>query len=167
MTAAWVTIALLVLGVPLLAFWVGGRRFWGRLEARAANDPASEIMRRHGLTTGEAAAVVDAVTRGAALEDRRQRAAAVELAELTSRQLYPTWDEASNWRRVGLVFTVLWVLLVVGSAVFTAVFRGLGEVSWLHLVWVAAVVGPPLVQGAKLRKTIALNATSGDEGDPA
>jgi hypothetical protein len=37
-TGAWVAVGLLLLGLPLLAWWVGGRRFWARLERLAGSD---------------------------------------------------------------------------------------------------------------------------------
>jgi hypothetical protein len=157
-TAAWLTITLLVLGVPLAAWWLGGRRFWARHDARAAGDPAAEIMRRHGLTTKEATQVVSAVPAGRELADPRMRAAAVELAELTLEQVLPRWHEASVGRRIVIAFSAVWVVVVLAGSVFVAVFEGLGEVSWFHLAGAAVVVGSPLWQSRKLRQTIALNS---------
>jgi hypothetical protein len=62
MTAAWVTIAVLVLAVPVLAFWLGGRRFWGRLSPGAEADPWRETMHRLGLSPQEMAKVEAAGT---------------------------------------------------------------------------------------------------------
>jgi hypothetical protein len=157
-TAAWIFVAVLIIGLPLLAWWLGGRRFWARQEAR---DPAVEIMRRHGLTTAEAARVVAAVPRGSELEDPRMRAAAVELAQLTLAQVVPTWQDASTGRRVLLVLTSVWVLVVVANAAFAVAFGNLGDVSWFHLAGAAVIVGSPFWQSRRLRQTIALNAGPG------
>jgi hypothetical protein len=76
-----VSIAVLVMGVPLLVWWVGGRLFWGRLRPGADPDPWGDRMRRFGLTPGEAAQVESAVAWGVELHDDRLRRAAVTLAE--------------------------------------------------------------------------------------
>jgi hypothetical protein len=161
-TAAWVTVVLLVLGVPLLAFWLGGRRVWARIEARGANDPAAEILRRHGLSTREAGEVVSAVTRGEALADPGQRAAAVELAELTLRNLYPRWQDASVTRRVFRVLAAVWAVSAVSALVFAVAFGRLGDVNWFVLPLIFSSVGTPLWQSWKLRRAVALNSGPAD-----
>jgi hypothetical protein len=160
-TAAWVTIALLVLGVPLLAWWIGSRRFWTRLEVRSGADPASAIMRHHGLSTGQAAAVGTAVMRGQALEGSRQRAAAVELAQLTLDQLFPSWDDASVGRRVVRVLGLLWILTAAVGLVFAVVFDRLADINWFTVALVFAAVATPVVQRRRLNRAIALNAEPG------
>jgi len=157
-TAAWVTIVLLVLGMPLLAFWLGGRRVWARIEARGASDPAAEIMRRYGLSTREAGEVVSAVTRGEALADPGQRAAAVELAELTLRNLYPRWQVASMTRRVFRVLGAAWLVIAIAGLVFAVAFGRLGDLNWFVLPLVLSSLIAPLWQSWKLRKTVALNS---------
>ena len=158
-------IVLLLLGVPLLAWWVGGRRFWGRLEARGVADPAAEIMRRHGLSTGEAAEVVSAVTRGQALEDPRQRAASVELAQLTLEQLFPRWEDASLGRRVIRVIGTLWLVTAVAGLVLAVAFGRLSDVDWLAVPLILSIGVAPLWHSRQLRKTVALN--SGPRKTPA
>jgi hypothetical protein len=118
----------------------------------------TEVLRRHGLSSAEADAVVGAVDRGWALQEPGQRAAAVDLAEVTLAQLFPTWEEASAWRRVGYVVTGLWMVLVVAGAVFVAFTEGLGEVRWFNVLLVVLILGPRLRQISKLRRAIALNS---------
>jgi hypothetical protein len=158
MTAAWISIALLVLGVPLMAWWIGSRRFWGRLEKRAADDPAVAIMRRHGLSTGQAAAVVNAVTSGRALEDPRQRAAAVELAQLTVHQLFPSWEQASVTRRIVRVVGAVWVLVAVAGLVSAVATGRLGDVNWFSVIFVLGGVAMPFVASRRLRRAVVLNS---------
>ena len=158
MTAAWVTVGLLVLGVPLLAFWLGGRRVWARIEARGASDPAAEIMRRHGLSTREAGDVVSAVTRGEALADPGQRAAAVELAELTLRNLYPRWQDVSVTRRVFRALGAVWFVIVIAGLVFAVAFGRLGDVNWVPVPLILWSLIAPLWQIWKLRKAVAVNS---------
>jgi hypothetical protein len=163
-TAAWVSVVLLLVGLPLMAWWVGGRRFWARQDARGGADPTGEILRRHGLGSREAAEVVGAVTAGTELPEPRMRAAAVELAELTLRQVAPSWQEASPARRVLIACTALWAVLVLTGAVFVAVLEGPGEVHWLNVAAVLLIVGPPFLQARKLRRTIERN--SAPVGEP-
>lgn len=165
MTAAWVTIALLLVGVPLVAWWVGGRRFWGRMEIRAGADPASVIMRRHGLTTEESATVVTVVTRGQALEDPRQRAAAVELAQLTLDQLFPAWERSSVAQRIVRIVSVVWVLTAVAALVFGVATGRAGDLNWFPIFFALTTVGIPFVQSRRLRRTIVLNSHVRDGAD--
>jgi hypothetical protein len=71
----------LVVGLPLLAWRLGGRRFWGRSRPGAESDPWRDRMRRFGLTPVEAAQVESGMTGGAELRDDRLRRAAVTLAK--------------------------------------------------------------------------------------
>ena len=57
MTGAWVAVVVLLLGLPLLAWRVGGRRFWGRLRGRDRPDLYRELVLRHRLRPGEVAEV--------------------------------------------------------------------------------------------------------------
>jgi hypothetical protein len=157
-TGAWVIIGLLVLGAPLLAWWIGGRRVWARLDARAADNPWTDAVRRHRLTPGESAQVTEAVGHGRALQDPRLRAAAVELAEFTLGQLSPSWSRMSIGRRVLVTLTAVWLVLVVAGAVFAIAFRSLGDVPWVLLVGLLAGSGVSFWQRRKLRKAVALNS---------
>jgi hypothetical protein len=157
-------IALLVLGLPLLAWWIGGRRIWSRVEIRSGADPASAIIRRYGLTHAQAATVTSAVSRGQALDDPAQRAAAVELAQLTLDQLHPSWEQASRGRRLVRILGWLWILTAVTGLVFAVAFGHLGDVNGGTTALVLVAVLTPVVQRHRLRRTIALNSDAADRG---
>ena len=82
MTAAWIAIAAIGIGLPLGAWWVGGRPVWARSDQRArrAQEAHREWIARHGLSSAEIAEVQSVIARGAAVEDARLREAAVEEA---------------------------------------------------------------------------------------
>lgn len=57
MTGAWLAIAVFAVGLPALAWWLGGRRFWTHGAVAADADPYPKMVRRHGLRPAEAAVV--------------------------------------------------------------------------------------------------------------
>ena len=142
-TAAWGTIALLVFGLPLLAWWIGSRRIWSRVELRSGTDPAAAIFRRHGLTHAQSATVTSAVTWGRALDDPAERAAAADLARLTLDQLHPSWDRSSRGRRIVRLLGWLWLLTAASGLVFLAISGRLGDVNWGTATLAALAVGTP------------------------
>jgi hypothetical protein len=75
---AWVVVIALLLALPALAWFIGGRRSWNRLTPKAEPDRYRELVRRHGLRPAEAAEVEDAVSWGRELQDPRLRAAVVD-----------------------------------------------------------------------------------------
>ena len=80
MAVGVVLVVVLLVGLPLLAWWVGGRRIWGRLTPGAEPDRYREMVRRHALSPSEAAEVEAAATWGRELHDPRLRAAVVDWA---------------------------------------------------------------------------------------
>lgn len=97
MTGAVIAVLTILLGLPLMAWWVSRRRVWSRLQAGADPDPWGDAMRRCGLTPGERAQVESAVTWGRRLDDERLRRAAVEwsrqLIEQAEARRRPTRDQ--------------------------------------------------------------------------
>lgn len=97
MTGAIIAVLTILLGLPLMAWWVSRRRVWSRLQAGADPDPWGDAMRRFGLTPGETAQVESAVTWGRRLDDERLRRAAVEwsrqLIEQAEARRRPTRDQ--------------------------------------------------------------------------
>ena len=71
---------MIAVGLPLLAWWVAGRPYWSRLRPGAEPDPGRDLVRRHGLSAGEAARIAADVPRGLRLPDPRLRRAAVDRA---------------------------------------------------------------------------------------
>ena len=155
-------LAVIGIGLPLGAWWVGGRPVWARSDQRArrAQEVHREWMARHGLTSAEVAEVQRAIARGAAVEDARLREAAVEEAR---RQLR-TWGARGDVaQRVWLVLGVLWIG---GGVLLIVVSAWTGEWSWnyaLLAVNAAAVTVPQLLLRRNLRRAIERNG----EQDPA
>ena len=79
MTAV-IVIVLIAVGLPLLAWWIGGRRFWARLQPRQEPDLYRQLVQRHHLRPAEVAQVESAVMWGRELADERLRAAVVDWA---------------------------------------------------------------------------------------
>jgi hypothetical protein len=157
MTAAWIALAAIGIGLPLGAWWVGGRPVWARSDQRARRAQAAhrEWVARHGLTSAELAEVQSAVARGAAVQDPRLRASAVEEAR---RQL-GTWGARGDVaQRVWLVLGVLWIGAAVILIVVTA---ATGDWSWHFLVPVvnvAAIAVPQVLLRRNLRRAIYRNS---------
>jgi len=125
---AWVALALLLVALPLAAWWLGGRRFWGRLTPRAEPDLYRELVRRHSLSPGEAATVEGAVTWGRELTDPRLRAAVVDWAR--SGQALARERSARHPRAA----RVAWVLLgLIGALAVAALVRDVLDEGWVVL----------------------------------
>ncbi|MGY1812454.1 hypothetical protein [Blastococcus sp. SYSU D00820] len=162
MTGLVLLVVGLLVGVPLLAWWIGGRPFWARLRGRPERDPWGDLVRRHRLTPGEAARIGAAVPRGVRFDDARLRAAAVEWAHELLDTAGNQWPRSARGRRLLVGAAVLWAAAVVGWAVSRVVSGHAGDVNWvMAAVWTAA--GIWLVRRRRgLRRTLALN-----EPDPA
>ncbi|WP_369138274.1 hypothetical protein [Modestobacter versicolor] len=159
MSAAWVVIAVLLVGLPLAAWWVGGRSaFWSRAEARQVPDVHREMVRRHALRPAEAARVEAAVTWGRELEEPRLRAAVVDWAEARRAELV-RWS-LDHPRAAALRVWVLglWATLTVAALVFAVVGNRWGDVPWVGAVWWCAGPVAGLFQRRALRRAVELNS---------
>ncbi len=155
MTAAVVSIVLLLVGLPLLASWLGGRRFWSRLRPGRGPDPWGDLVRGHGLTAGEAARVQTAVSRGQRLDDERLRRAAADLAGSALSGL--RWRGSGRGRRVLLVLVGLWLLLQVLGVLTALVRGGPGDVPWVTVVVLLSGAVAVVVLRRRLRRSLELN----------
>lgn len=168
MTGALISLGVILVGLPLLAWWVGGRERWSRRDAeairRARVGPWTTFARERGLTWQQANDVQSAVARGQELEDPRLRRAAVEWARHTL--------ERTSLRRRPLL-AALFVALAAGVVAATClaiVGHDLRHVPWTGIVLLPLYV----VQGVRirrnLRRAIALNddeRTDEGTGSPA
>ena len=130
-------IVLILVGLPLLAWWLGSRRFWSRLRPGAEADPWREVVRRHRLSSADAPRVAHAVPRGLALDDPRLRAAAVDWAERLLEQETVRWP-TSRKGRVLAGIAVLWAVGVVALLLQRLLTGRPEDVNW---VTVAIAVG--------------------------
>jgi hypothetical protein len=151
-------VLLLLVGLPLLVWQLGRQGGWSRLRNRLDADPATQLLRRHGLAGRDAAAVTTAVERGRKLEDPALRRAAVDLARLSLARDEPRLRRPPTGRRVVVVLVAVWVSLVVADAVFALAFGRFGDVNWFTLVGAALVVSSPVRRGLRLHRAIELNA---------
>ncbi len=155
MTAAVVSIVLLLVGLPLLAFWIGGRSGWSRLRPGRGPDPWGDVVRAHGLSAGEAARVQTAVSQGQRLDDERLRRAAADLAGAALSGL--RWRETGRGRRVLLVLVAVWLLLQVVGVVVALVRGGPGDVPWLTVALLGGGALAVVVLRRRLRRALELN----------
>lgn len=162
MIAAWIALALIGVGLPLVAWWVGGRRVWSRSDERArrAQDEQRAWLARHGLSSADLAALHEAVGRGRALEEPRLRVAATELA----RQQLAVWPGGRDvTERTRTVLGALWIAVFVVLAVLSMVS---GRWSWtlvLSLVNGAAAIVPMVIVRRNLRRALQLNSEGPEE----
>jgi hypothetical protein len=156
--AGILTVAVIAVGLPLLAWWVGGRGFWTKAERRGGPDPFGDVVRRHRLGMAEQAQVQSAVQWGRHLDDPRLRVAAVELA----RTSLTAMTEARSRSRIGRL--VVWLgavyaLLVVAGFVFAlSLGRGVPFSLWFAVVNLLVTVGGPWWAQRTLRRAIQLNS---------
>jgi hypothetical protein len=158
-TTSITSVLLLLVGLPLLAWWVGGQRPWGRLPAVAETDPWDDFVRWHRLSAGEQVRVQEAVTRGRALDGDRLRAAAVELAEDVAARRRLSWPGSSRLQRALLLLIATWSALVLVDVVGAVVRGGLSGAPWLTLAAVAVGAGISRRQTRNLRRAVELNGT--------
>ncbi len=153
MTGAWVAVGLLLLGLPLLAWWVGGRRFWARLERLAGSDLYREMVLRHRLRPAEIAQVEGAVTWGRELQDPRLRAAVVDWARTLRAEQEERGRRHPRRRRVVWAICVVWLTVAVASLISRIVQEGWTEVFdlWWMALWLAVIVWTSRAPGRALR----------------
>jgi hypothetical protein len=132
-------VVLLLVGVPLLAWWVGRRQFWTRQAALLEPHVSRELAARHGLRPTEFDLVERAATWGREVSDDRLRAAVVDLAtrkaEAAGRRPAPR-----PWL---VVVAVVWGAGIAGFAAFAVAQGRWGDVNWVTAAWwvVLAVIG--------------------------
>lgn len=167
MTGAWIAIGLLLVGLPVLAWWVGGRRVWNRLTPGAEPDLFREMVRRHALRPAEIAQVEHAVTWGRELTDPRLRAAVVEWARAGQQPRGPRAPLRPRARRVVGTLALLWALVAAGTLVVAAVHGEWDRI--LHLLIYALVPGAAAGVAARgPRRAVRLNSgPPGGSADPA
>jgi hypothetical protein len=155
-TAAWVTIAVLLVGVPVAAWWLGGRRFWSRLKPGADPDPYGDLVRRYGLSPAEAARLSAEVARGIGYDDDRLRRAALDMARTQLEQrLIP--EGASRTHRVVVIVFFVWVTAVLGRLAYLVASGRPEDVNWGTVaVWVTLLAWLAYRRRG-LRTTVELN----------
>ncbi|MGY1844730.1 hypothetical protein [Modestobacter sp. SYSU DS0875] len=150
---AGVIIVLLLVGLPLLAWWLGSRDFWSRLRPRRDDDVWGDVVRTHRLRPAEIVEVQRAVTWGRELSDQRLRVAAVDWATRARDWRVPP----SRHARLLLLLVVLWFVGQLVSLVVALVQGRWGDALVPALLLAAGVV--PLVWFRRgTRRAIELNS---------
>ena len=127
--AAGVTIVLILVGLPLLAWWVGGRAFWSRLRPRAFSDPWRDLVQQHRLSAADASRVATAVPRGLQFDAAHLRPAAVDWAERLLDQETLRWPRTLTGR-IGAGLAVLWACGVIGFLLHSVLSGRPEDVNW-------------------------------------
>jgi hypothetical protein len=156
-TGAIIAVGVILLGLPLLAWWLGNRGFWSRLRPGADPDPWGDAMRRSGLTPQETAQVESAVTWGRRMEDERLRRAAVAWTRHLIEQAAARRRIRSQWGRAAVLLGLVGV--VAAWLVWTTLRDGefpWGVVVWWVLCW--SLTGGP-------RRAVRVNSDSGSTDD--
>lgn len=158
---AVITIALLLVGLPLLAWWLGSRRFWARRDERGLRqvDLRQEMRRRHGLSSADATLVEDAVNGGRELDDERLRAVTVEWAGQALEAMRGRGGLPGGVRGFLVVFGCLYVVVGVALVVFDVVMGN--GVPWSSvLVALNGLLGAagPLLTRRTLQRAIERNS---------
>jgi hypothetical protein len=158
-TAPWIAVGVIVLGLPLLAWWLGSRPFWARIRGADGDDLCRTVVTGYGLSAEETRQVQAAVTGGRALADPRLRAAVADWAaqslELLDRQRnrHPA---AHRWARRLLLLGGL----LVGVGLVVKVLAGDGRLWVLTLAALnfGLQAGLPFVMQRNLARAVELNS---------
>ena len=163
MTAPLIAVLVIAVGLPLLAWWVAGRPYWSRLRPGAEPDRWRDLVRRHGLSTEEAARIAADVPRGLRLPDPRLRRAAVDRARQLLEQEQVRLPRNPRTRGLLIALAICWTTAVLGHLVFRVVSGRPEDVNWVTVAFGAAAVAWGVRRRRALRRTIELN----DEPTPA
>lgn len=129
MAAGIVVVGLILVGLPLLAWWLGGRRFWARTPAASAGDVYREMVLKHQLRPAEIAKVEGAVAWGRELTDERLRAAVVDWAQHLREDAARRRAAHPLRRRIMIGILVAW-----GTTVLVLAGVGVARGNWESLV---------------------------------
>ena len=143
MVAGIVVGGVLLVGVSLLAWSLGGQRFWRRFPSTSEPDALREMARRHGLSLDEVARVEDAVAWGRELTDPRLRAAVVDRGQALEREAAERRRRHPVAHLVGWSLLLLVVVLDVGRlvhGVWTEGWQGLLDLPLWSLLLIPAVL---------------------------
>jgi hypothetical protein len=152
----------LLVGLPLLFWWLGRRRFWNSGHPAFEDAVYREMVARHRLDPGETARVQGAVTWGRELDDSRLRAAVVDWAarmvaeEQRRRDRWP-WTRSRWFAGLMLVAAVAVLALLISR-------QGWNSLGVLIPVLLANLVSARMSTGA--RRALRLNAALGPEDAP-
>ncbi|MFW3171446.1 hypothetical protein [Geodermatophilus sp. CPCC 206100] len=166
MTAALIAALTIAVGLPLLAWWVGGRRFWGRLRGSAVPDPWRDLVQRHRLSAAEAARIATEVPRGRPLDEPRLRRAAVDWATRLLEQEAVRGPRNPRTRRLVLAPVVCWASAVFAWLVHRVLSGRPEDVNWVSVA--AWTLGAWWIvrRRRRLRRTIAVNAEPSTVDEP-
>lgn len=157
MTTGIVAVVVILVGLPLLAWWLGGRRFWTRTPAARAGDRYREMVLKHHLSPSETAAVERAVAWGRELADPRLRAVVVDWARLLRE------DAAGRRRGHPLRYRIMiGVFIVWGTALLVLAGVGIAHGNWgtfvRLLVYAVAFSVPGMLAARGPRRAIERNS---------
>lgn len=163
MIAGVLAVVVILVGLPLAAWWVGGRPFWTRTPAARAGDRYREMVLKHHLRPSEISQVEGAVTWGRELSDERLRAAVVDWAQ--SMQDDAARRRAAHPLRRRIMITILGVW---GMGILVMAGLGIAHGNWASflrlLVYAAAFSGAGMLAARGPRRAIERNSGPRREG---
>jgi hypothetical protein len=141
-----VVVAVIAVGLPLGAWWVGRRSFWTTHRARTDTDFWRDIMRDHDLTPEEMQRLAAAMGFRGWVGDPRLRRAAADWAQRDLDRMERDRREPSAGRRAVVLVTGAACLAVVALVVVRVFLGDAGKVDFLALcaVLAAILVGPSI-----------------------